>query len=328
MNYFMLGGLTVAVTLSMVGAQVPVQAQDSREFPLTQILPSQSTPLPSQDLVANATIPSGEALIQGSPLSMQASPLIEPAAFLDDSSLTVLLHAIDDREAATIYVRSLPVITLIGRESASTVDPKSNSDVVRRAQQLVSRLEHLSEISDSTQISARWDSGRNAYLVSWAKEDLIVINDQAILPDTTGNLPEDTLQVANRLRRLLGNAPALARVEGMPEPVAPTVSRPRSVLSSLTGTASWYGPGFHGRRSASGEVFNQNALTAAHRTLPFGTRVRVTNLNTGQQVVVRINDRGPYSHGRLIDLSTAAANRIGLRAAGVGRVAIEVLASQ
>jgi rare lipoprotein A len=72
-------------------------------------------------------------------------------------------------------------------------------------------------------------------------------------------------------------------------------------------------------------MFNENALTAAHRTLPFGTRVRVTNLNTGQQVVVRINDRGPFSHGRLIDLSSAAAARVGIRAAGVGRVALEVL---
>ena len=265
---------------------------------------------------------------------MQSSPLIEPVSSLDDSSLAVLHHPIDGREAATIYVRSLPVITLIGQELANTADPKSSldlngaSDVVRRAQQLVSRLEHLSEVSDSTQISARWDIDRNAYLVSWAKEDLIVINEQAILPDTTGNRSEDTLQVANRLRRLLGNAPALARVEGLPERAVPSVSRPRSVLSNLTGMASWYGPGFHGRRSASGEVFNQNALTAAHRTLPFGTRVRVTNLNTGQQVVVRINDRGPYGHGRVIDLSTAAANQIGLRAAGVGRVAIEVLASQ
>jgi rare lipoprotein A len=72
-------------------------------------------------------------------------------------------------------------------------------------------------------------------------------------------------------------------------------------------------------------VFNQSALTAAHRSLPFGTRVRVTNLNTGQQVIVRINDRGPYSGGRIIDLSAAAARQIGLMGAGVGPVQLEVL---
>ena len=81
---------------------------------------------------------------------------------------------------------------------------------------------------------------------------------------------------------------------------------------AASGMASWYGPGFHGRRTASGERFNTNALTAAHRTLPFGTRVRVVNRRTGRSVVVRINDRGPFAHGRVIDLSRAAAQTIGL----------------
>src|SRR3954449_23866 len=73
-----------------------------------------------------------------------------------------------------------------------------------------------------------------------------------------------------------------------------------------TGAASWYGPGFHGKRTANGERFNTHALTAAHKTLPFGTQVRVTNEHTGSSVVVRINDHGPYAHGRVIDLSKAA----------------------
>lgn len=330
----MLGGLTVAVLLSMVGAQVPVQAQDSRGFSPIQALPANPTALAEQRLVANATPLSGEGSIQDPALSVNLSPLVNSAGFADDRGLMVLNHSLDGREAATVYVRDLPVVTLVGNElanvtdSTSNPDPSGTSEVLLRAQQLVSRLEQLSEVSDSSQISARWDDTQDAYLVSWAKEDLIAISDRAILPDTTGNLSEDTLQVANRLRRLLGNAPALARVEGLPESTTPTPPQSPAVLSNLTGMASWYGPGFHGRRSASGEVFNQNALTAAHRTLPFGTRVRVTNLNTGQQVVVRINDRGPYGHGRVIDLSTAAASQIGLRAAGVGRVAIEVLASQ
>jgi rare lipoprotein A len=85
-----------------------------------------------------------------------------------------------------------------------------------------------------------------------------------------------------------------------------------------SGKASWYGPGFHGKRTASGERFNTNDLTAAHRTLPFGTRVRVVNKSTGRSVVVRINDRGPYAHGRVIDLSRASAQAIGIL--GVGTV--------
>ena len=88
------------------------------------------------------------------------------------------------------------------------------------------------------------------------------------------------------------------------------------------GPASWYGDRHHGRRTASGEVFDMNALTAAHKTLPFGTRVRVFNPATGQQVVVRINDRGPFTGGRIIDLSRAAAERIGLIRAGVAPVVL------
>jgi rare lipoprotein A len=92
-----------------------------------------------------------------------------------------------------------------------------------------------------------------------------------------------------------------------------------------TGMASWYGPGFHGKRTANGEVYNQHALTAAHRTLPLGTRAVVTNVNTGESVEVRINDRGPYKYGRVIDLSYAAARRIGMWAEGVVPVRVEVL---
>lgn len=79
-----------------------------------------------------------------------------------------------------------------------------------------------------------------------------------------------------------------------------------------TGLASWYGPGFHGRRTASGERFNQNDLTAAHRTLPFGTRVRVIDEETGRSIVVRINDRGPFKKGRIIDLSRGSALALGV----------------
>jgi len=88
------------------------------------------------------------------------------------------------------------------------------------------------------------------------------------------------------------------------------------------GKASWYGAFHHGRRTASGEIFNQNVLTAAHRTLPFGTRVRVKNVRTGRSVVVRINDRGPFTPNRIIDLSRAAALAIGLNGVGLVVVAL------
>ena len=91
-----------------------------------------------------------------------------------------------------------------------------------------------------------------------------------------------------------------------------------------TGMASYYGGSWHGKKTANGEIFNENSLTAAHKTLPFGTRVKVTNLDNGKSVVVRINNRGPYSKGRVIDLSKVAFSRIASISKGVTRVKLEV----
>lgn len=105
----------------------------------------------------------------------------------------------------------------------------------------------------------------------------------------------------------------------------PEIIANQSSWGEYRGMASWYGPGFHGNRTASGERFNQYAMTAAHRYLPFGTVVRVTNLNNGRFVEVRINDRGPFIQGRIIDLSIGAAETIGMIDNGVAPVSVEVV---
>src|SRR5690606_6879039 len=92
-----------------------------------------------------------------------------------------------------------------------------------------------------------------------------------------------------------------------------------------TGTASWYGPQFHGQRTASGEIFDESALTAAHPTLPIPSLVQVTNLENGREVIVRVNDRGPFVGERLIDLSRAAAQVLGFESAGHARVHVRYL---
>ncbi len=99
-------------------------------------------------------------------------------------------------------------------------------------------------------------------------------------------------------------------------------------LSSATayaqcGGASWYGPGFNGKTAASGQTFNENAMTAAHKSLPFGTKLLVTDQRTGKTVTVTINDRGPYHGGRIIDLSKAAATKLGFRSRGTTSVCIQ-----
>ena len=111
-------------------------------------------------------------------------------------------------------------------------------------------------------------------------------------------------------------------------PLAPPMSvgdEPAAALDAREierGRASWYGEPFHGRRTASGEIFDMNELTAAHKTLPFGTRLRVRNPATGQEVLVRVNDRGPHVGGRIIDLSRAAAEQIGLVQSGVASIVL------
>lgn len=99
----------------------------------------------------------------------------------------------------------------------------------------------------------------------------------------------------------------------------------RAVGETFSGQASYYGPGFHGKKTASGETYDQNALTCAHKTLPFQTKLKVTLESTGKSVVVRVTDRGPYKDSRILDLSVRAAKEIGLIAEGVGMVEAEVV---
>lgn len=118
--------------------------------------------------------------------------------------------------------------------------------------------------------------------------------------------------------------PPIAKVPSESEvPPIAKIPAPSQSTMTETGLASWYGSRHHGKRTASGEVFNQEKFTAAHRTLPWGSRVKVTNLANGKSVEVRINDRGPFSKGRIIDLSRAAARSLGMVEQGITTVRIE-----
>ncbi len=123
---------------------------------------------------------------------------------------------------------------------------------------------------------------------------------------------------------------------GEPAPVSHQVGKPYVVKGvryvpredpdyNAVGTASWYGRPYHGRKTASGQIYNMNAPTAAHPTLPLGTQVRVTNLANHRSVVLTVNDRGPFAKGRIIDVSRRAADRLGFRRAGTARVRVEVI---
>ncbi|NJK76742.1 MAG: septal ring lytic transglycosylase RlpA family protein [Richelia sp. CSU_2_1] len=268
-----------------------------------------------------------------------------------DSIAKIQSHELGGRQAATVYLRNIPVITFLNpspekntkigktddsekvagdRENPTANKQTSNSsnqesDPVWRASSLAARLNQLARNNiDPNSITVKWESG-DRYLIQANGEDLVDINAKTILPDTTRDFSRDALQVTNRLRRLLGNAAPLKEVAGKPQP-QPRVISFGPIQMRISGLASWYGPGFHGNLSASGEPFNQNALTAAHRNLPFGTLVMVRNLDNGKSVVVRINDRGPFVGDRVIDLSAGAASVLGMMSSGVAPVELEVIA--
>lgn len=162
---------------------------------------------------------------------------------------------------------------------------------------------------------------RGSFAVA-AGDRLIVMADRRHAVANRSSCYELALRWANNIRAALG-APVLRGRSG--HLISLDGERGRSVR---VGRASWYGGRWHGRPTATGEIYDQNSLTAAHRTLPFGTLVRVTNLSNGKQVTVRINNRGPYVAGRDIDLSRAAAEAIDLIGPGVAPVAIEVLSEK
>ena len=264
----------------------------------------------------------------------------------------IMAHELVGRQAATLYVRNIPVLTFLDSKDVqnsvnSYSSPNSDSpvkvstiqsfdsdqqkDPVWRASAVASQLNQIMENNSEMNITAKWDKERQRYMILLNDQELVEIDEQTILPDTTNNLAIDTLQATNRLRRQVNNAPPLAEIFGKPKP-KPQPKPETIALGPVTfqyqGWASWYGPGFHGNLSASGERFNQYAMTAAHKTLPFGTKVRVTNLDNGHSVVVRINDRGPFTPGRVIDLSAAAARVLGMIHSGVAPVKVEVIGSR
>jgi len=130
------------------------------------------------------------------------------------------------------------------------------------------------------------------------------------------------------------NANAVLTPEEIKEPVDPkpvaVLPEPKlrvipDVVRVITGEASWYGPGFYGNHTANGEIYRPGTMTAAHRNLPFGTKVKVTNLRNGRSAVIRINDRGPFVDHRVIDLGHGAASELGLISSGIAQVKLEVL---
>lgn len=352
MNQKLWSGLTAALLVTALSAASSTHAESLDAIQQNAGVTSQpsddSTP---QQQVTPIAAQTGEVVKVG---EYQASSLSTQAEVI----AKIQPHELAGRSAATVYVRNIPVITFVGEASSSPANPvkvgevegdtatngkqssdanadaANPSDPVWRATSFAAKLNQMNrENIDANKISVSWQSGGNEnrenYIIKVDGKELIAFSAGIQLPDSTNNLAEDALQATNRLRRQMGNAAPLREIEGRPQPkLTAVIPKQFNAILEYKGMASWYGPGFDGNRSASGEIFNQNALTAAHRNLPFGTLVRVTNLDNNLSVVVRINDRGPFIGNRIIDLSAGAARVLGLISSGVAPVRVEVLGTQ
>jgi rare lipoprotein A (peptidoglycan hydrolase) len=121
------------------------------------------------------------------------------------------------------------------------------------------------------------------------------------------------------------NTPGMDKRSAKIESPKDEKGRPGTVQSAHVGEASWYGPGFDGKKTASGDIFDDSKLTAAHKTIPLGSQAKITNLTNGKTVEVKINDRGPFIEGRIVDLSHAAAKSLGIIERGIAKVQIDLL---
>ena len=184
---------------------------------------------------------------------------------------------------------------------------------LRQVEAIAERINQLLRESIGP-VSVKPDLANDKVTIRMGEQLILAIEDQ-LAQELESTTTEVAMEWVDNLSSAISDVGANAQRSFM--------QRNRARLES--GRASWYGGSFHGRRTANGETFDKEALTAAHRTLPFGTVVLVTNATNGRSVIVRINDRGPFSPGRHIDLSKRAAEDIGMIRSGTAPVEIEIL---
>lgn len=249
--------------------------------------------------------------------SMQKGESATGAAWENMPKISV--KRVDDADEASLYIDSAEVVRI--RSEAGGVPPQDRIKIV------ADRLKRFLQKGGSPRDIKPGQEG-SAVVIRAGQTVLITVDrETATKAKSTPKLL--AFQWTNQIRQALGADPIERTVEHLASRgLSPALSELRQLPSTgtiLKGFASWYGPYFHGRRTASGQRFNMYEMTAAHKTLPFNTLVRVTNVRTGQSAIVRITDRGPYIHGRIIDLSKAAAQAIGMLSSGTAPVIVEVL---
>ncbi|MCM1982653.1 septal ring lytic transglycosylase RlpA family protein [Lyngbya confervoides] len=324
MNKIVLPSLASALIVSVIGGLSVGHTAPESISPAEARSQAEALFSPSKDASAQPAVTKvGRIRSEDNP----AAAVEAAAAIQLNPVATVFAHELEGKAAVTVYVSKIPVATFLGQGGSKASQSTNDADApMARATQFANLVNQMSQSEfDAGQIGVKWDKDQQTYVIHAQNQPILALSDQVTLPKATGDRGEDALQMTNLLRRQLGEASPLREITGRPVPPKPAAVQAVNAAQYQSGWASWYGPGFHGNLTASGARFNQYALTAAHRTLPFGTQVRVTNLNNGRAVTVTVNDRGPFIHDRVIDLSMGAAQALGVVSSGVAPVRLDIV---
>ncbi len=300
--------LTSAALLASSGLVVTIAAQANTQVgDAPQILPNTMDKLQVASVVQHIESDSATQLMTQSTLADNADTYFIQAAA--GRLKTVIQVVPQDRDIASLFVNGTEIFRFYG-----TVNEQSAYERVKSAAHTL-KASLVEAPEGALHIHA---TGSHLQYGSTVLGEV----DQHTVKGVRGTAPELAYLFTNRLRQSLGQIP-------LPAPkIAPDSDVAKAKVEVAykgfqRGEASWYGPSFHGHRTASGCRYNQFAMTAAHRSLPFGTLVRVTNQRNHKSCVVQINDRGPFARGRVIDLSKSAASAIGM--SGVAKVSLELI---
>jgi rare lipoprotein A len=257
------------------------------------------------------------------PTTIFTSQVASPPIFVTRSDNSQLARKLPTTITNSATVRAEIASTPIAEDSraTATIAPSERTETIS-----VPQVAPIVNYKDKADLPS-FEAGSPVFIFEEERPQQIVatviaqVDDKIVAPEPSIAIPVERPKQSTIPFQSISPAPTIVKIEPAAATSQPVLD---NIVSTHTGKASWYGSEA-GSKTANGERYNPNGLTAAHRTLPFGTKVRVTNIRTGKTVIVRINDRGPFHGNRIIDISAGAAEVIGLKSAGVGQVRVDIL---
>lgn len=314
------GLLTAAVVLGQASLPTTLFANADTQVPLSLVMTQ------PQNLQVASVIPhSGIDALPGDSqegVRRPSTPDIYTIGGGAGKLPTIIQVLPQDGNTTSLFVNGTEILRFQG-----TV---ANMDAYSRVKTVADRLNRMLATGNDTFVKLhpmlQSTEGGQKQIVIALGTDVLATVDPLTAKAAQETQPKLAFLYANRLRRALGFAPLQSQeVAAFMEASNTAEAHYKGTGRTMVGMASWYGGCFHGRRAADGSRFNMNALTAAHKTLPFGTVLKVVNQRNHKSCFVKITDRGPYAAGRIIDLSRGAATAIGMLGSGVARVSLEVV---